>query len=204
MTTFYDLSHLEVSNEYLTIRRYREGDFIELNAIFKQEFFIWFFSAYKNCQDFVKEKMSEFERGNLVMLVIIDNASGKVIGTSSVYDISLRHKRIELGSSWLADEYQGSAYNAIAKKLIIETLIEKLGFNRVQLKCDALNEKSRHSMLKLGFVYEGTLHRHAVTFSGRVRDSLVFAITDITWDNIKNVMQKRILQKLQYLKNKDI
>ncbi len=201
MANFYDLTHLEVVNEYVTIRRYRESDFGGLNAIFKQEFFMWFFTAYKNCQEFVKEKIDEFEHGDLVMLVIIDNLTGKIIGTSSLYDISFRHKRLEIGSSWLDSNYQGTAYNAIAKKLLITTLIEKLGFNRVQLKCDALNEKSRHAMLKLGFVYEGTLHRHAVTFSGRVRDSLVFAITDITWNNIQTVMTQRISQKLQYSAN---
>ena len=40
-------------------------------------------------------------------------------------------------------------------------------------------------MLKLGFVYEGTLRRHAITYSGRVRDSLVFAVTDIDWQHVR-------------------
>lgn len=195
MATFYDLSHFEANNELISIRRYREGDYADLEAVFEQEFFIWFFTAYKTCRDFICEKMNEFERGNLIMLVIIDNKTNKVIGTSSLYDISLHHKRLEIGSSWLARNYQGSQYNALAKKLIISTLIEKLGFNRVQLKCDALNEKSKHAMLKLGFVYEGTLHRHAVTFSGRVRDSLVFAITDLDWSQILPVMNRRITEK---------
>ena len=99
MANFYDLTHLEVANEYVTIRRYRESDFAGLNAIFKQEFFMWFFTAYKNCQEFVKEKIDEFEHGDLVMLVIIDNLTGNIIGTSSLYDISFRHKRVEIGSS---------------------------------------------------------------------------------------------------------
>lgn len=195
MVKFYDLANLEIKHELVTIRRYREHDFAGLEAIFRQEFFTWFFTAYKNCREFVLEKMAEFEKGNLVMLVIIDNKTKQIIGTSSVYEISIRHKRLELGSSWLAEEYQGTFFNALVKYLLIDALIVRLGFNRLQWKTDALNEKSRNAMLKLGLVYEGTLHRHAITYSGRVRDSLVFAVTDHDWQKIQLIIAARIQKK---------
>lgn len=195
MVKFYDLANLEIKHELFTIRRYREHDFAGLEAIFHQEFFTWFFTAYKNCREFVLEKMAEFEKGNLVMLVIIDNKTKQIIGTSSLYEISIRHKRLELGSSWLAEEYQGTFFNALVKYLLIDALIVRLGFNRLQWKTDALNEKSRNAMLKLGFVYEGTLHRHAITYSGRVRDSLVFAVTDNDWLKIQLIIAARIHKK---------
>lgn len=196
MVKFYDLANLEIQHELVTIRRYREHDFAGLDAIFQQDFFTWFFTAYQNCQEFVLEKMAEFEKGNLVMLVVIDNKTKRIIGTSSLYDISLRHKRLELGSSWLAKEYQGTYFNALIKYLLINELIAKLGFNRLQWKTDSLNEKSRNAMLKLGFVYEGTLHRHAITYSGRVRDSLIFAVTDETWVSIRQIILARIKKKV--------
>ncbi|TXJ01324.1 MAG: N-acetyltransferase [Neisseriales bacterium] len=195
MAKFYDLSSLEIKHELITIRRYRESDFASLEAIFEQEFFTWFFSAYQNCLEFVQEKMADYERGNLVMLVIIDNQTQHIIGTSSLYDISFRHKRIEMGSSWLARAYQGTQYNALAKFLLINYLLNTLEFNRIQWKTDALNVKSKTAMLKLGFVYEGTLRRHAITYSGRVRDSLVFAVTDIDWQHVSVIMQERIKKK---------
>ena len=68
-----------------------------LRAIFEQEFYL-VFSAYQNCREFVQEKMAEYER-KFVMLVIIDNQTQHIIGTSSLYDISFRHKRLEMGSS---------------------------------------------------------------------------------------------------------
>ena len=50
-------------------------------------------------------------------------------------------------------------------------------------------------MLKLGLIYEGTLRRHAITASGRIRDSLVFALTDLDWESVKSLIQARIADK---------
>lgn len=192
---FHDLANLEIVNPLITIRSYKEEDFANLDAIFDPEFFKWFFTNYSTCKEFVSEKMAEHAKDNLVMYVIIDNSTNKIIGTSSLYEISFRHKRIEMGSSWLAKKYHGTQYNALAKYLMIDTLINKLGFNRIQWKTDALNEKSKAAMTKLGFIFEGTLHRHAITYSGRVRDSLVFAVTDQTWSEISQVINKRVEDK---------
>lgn len=192
---FQVLADLKISNDLVTIRRYHDDDFEQLNAIFSQEFFAWFFTNYSDCRQFVAEKMVDYGKNNLVMYVIIDNKTQQVIGTSSLYEISFRHKRLEMGSSWLAKSYHGSQYNASAKFLLIDTLINQLGFNRIQWKTDALNEKSKAAMTKLGFKFEGTLYRHAVTYTGRVRDSLVFAVTDVTWPEIKQIILQRIQHK---------
>lgn len=189
------LQNIEVKHQLVTIRNYRDGDLAGLSAIFNPEFFTWFFTAYATCKEFVNEKFAEVDKGNLAFLVIIDNQTGQIIGTSSLYEISLRHKRLEMGSSWLAKEYQGSGYNSLNKYLLIRYLIEDLGFNRIQWKTDALNEKSKQAMLKLGFVYEGTLRRHAVTYSGRVRDSLVFAVTDQDWPTVSGLIRERLNAK---------
>ncbi len=193
---FKDLEDINISNEYITIRRYQDSDFTELNACFDPEFFTWFFVNYANCQEFVAEKLAEYAKKNLVMLVIIDNSTNKVIGTSCLYEISLRHRRLEMGSSWLAKSYQGSAINSMAKYLLIDYLLTKLKFHRIQWKTDALNEKSKMAMAKLGFVPEGTLRRHAITYNGRVRDSLVFAVTDQDWPQVSKIILSRVNQKL--------
>lgn len=197
MLKFNDLANFEIVHPELTIRRYQDSDFAGLAAIFEREFFRWFFTNYADCAEFVAEKMAEFEKGNLVMLVIVENSTQQIIGTSSLYEISLRHKRLELGSSWLARQHQGKHYNALIKLLLIDYLIMSLGFNRLQWKTDALNEKSKQAMLKLGFIYEGTLRRHAITASGRIRDSLVFALTDLDWECVKLVIEARIADKIK-------
>lgn len=195
MITFENLQNIHIQHELVTIRNYRDSDLDGLRAIFNPEFFTWFFTQYASCDDFIAEKLVEVAKKNLALLVIVDNKTERIIGTSSLYEISFRHKRLEMGSSWLAKEYQGSGFNPLNKYLLIDYLINKLGFNRIQWKTDALNEKSKQAMLKLGFIHEGTLRRHAITQSGRVRDSLVFAVTDEDWGKISSIMSERIQLK---------
>lgn len=195
MNEFENLANILINNDEITIRRYEDSDFEQLNNIFDKSFFTWFFTNYDSCQEFVNEKINDYQKKSTIMLVIIDNKTGNVIGTSSLYEVSFRHKRLEMGSSWLAKEYHGSHYNALAKLLLIDKLINEYNFNRIQWKTDALNEKSKNAMSKLGFHFEGTLYRHAITYTGRIRDSLVFAVTDQSWSEIKEVMKARVISK---------
>ena len=190
-----DLQNIIINHELVTIRHYQTEDFLQLEKIFETEFFEWFFTNYATCQEFVTEKLAACSKGELVFLVMVDNITKKIIGTSSLSEISYRHKRLEMGSSWLARKYQGTYYNALNKYLLIDYLLNKLQFLRIQWKTDALNKKSQVAMGKLGFIYEGTLRRHAITTSGRVRDSQVFAVTDLDWPEVSQIIIKRLIDK---------
>lgn len=111
MITFENLQNIHIQHELVTIRNYRDSDLDGLRAIFNPEFFTWFFTQYASCDDFIAEKLAEVAKENLALLVIVDNKTERIIGTSSLYEISFRHKRLEMGSSWLAKEYQGSGFN---------------------------------------------------------------------------------------------
>jgi RimJ/RimL family protein N-acetyltransferase len=52
------------------------------------------------------------------------------------------------------------------------------GCLRVELKTDALNQRSRDAILRIGAKEEGTFRRHVITWTGRVRDSVYFSILD--------------------------
>ena len=56
----------------------------------------------------------------------------------------------------------------------------------MELKTDALNEKSRNAILRIGAKEEGTLRRHLVTWTGRVRDTVYFSILDSEWPQVKH------------------
>ena len=63
---------------------------------------------------------------------------------------------------------------------------------RVELKTDALNEKSRNAILRIGAKEEGTLRRHLVTHTGRVRDTVYFSILDSEWPEVKTRLEGRL------------
>ena len=69
---------------------------------------------------------------------------------------------------------------------------EEWGCIRVELKTDALNQKSRAAILRIGAREEGTLRRHLITWTGRVRDTVYFSILDNEWPEVKDRLKERL------------
>ena len=63
---------------------------------------------------------------------------------------------------------------------------------RVELKTDALNERSRRAILRLGAKEEGTLRKHMVSWNGRQRDSVYFSILDSEWPQVKAGLESKL------------
>jgi N-acetyltransferase len=66
---------------------------------------------------------------------------------------------------------------------------------RVELKTDALNQRSRNAILRLGAKEEGTLRKHLITWTGRVRDSVYFSILDTEWPEVKAWLEQKLLSQ---------
>jgi RimJ/RimL family protein N-acetyltransferase len=100
-------------------------------------------------------------------------------------NIDHANRRAEIGSTWIAPAWQRTVINTEAKYLMLRHAFEKWKYNRVELKTDALNQKSRAAILRIGAKEEGTLRKHMVTWSGRIRDSVYFSILDTEWAEVK-------------------
>jgi RimJ/RimL family protein N-acetyltransferase len=82
---------------------------------------------------------------------------------------------------------------------MLKYLFEEQDFLRVQLHTDARNLRSQEAIRRLGAVYEGVLRRHMVAKDGFVRDTVVFAITDLDWPSVKPQLEARLEAKLAAL-----
>ena len=92
------------------------------------------------------------ERSNRVSLPFaqIEKATGRVIGSTRYGNIDRTNHRVEIGWTWVARAWQRSAINTEAKYLLLRHAFETLGCNRVELKTDSLNERSRAAILRIG------------------------------------------------------
>jgi RimJ/RimL family protein N-acetyltransferase len=117
--------------------------------------------------------------------VIVDQASNRIIGSTRYGNIDTTHRRLEIGWTWLTPGFQRGLANTEAKRLLLTHAFETLGVNRVELKTDALNEKSRKAIARIGATQEGIFRKHLITASGRVRDTVYFSIIDSEWPAIK-------------------
>jgi N-acetyltransferase len=140
----------------------------------------------------VAKALQEQERGESVVFTTVEIASGRVIGSTRFMNIDRNNRRVEIGSTWIAPAWQRTAVNTEAKYLMLRHAFEVWGCFRVELKTDALNEKSRNAILRVGAKEEGTLRRHVVTWTGRVRDSVYFSILDSEWPEVKARLEEKL------------
>ena len=107
-------------------------------------------------------------------------------------NIDVPNRKAEIGSTWIAPAWQRTACNTEAKFLMLQHAFEVCHCIRVELKTDALNQKSRNAILRIGAKEEGTLRQHLITSTGRVRDSVYFSILESEWPEVKHCLQARM------------
>ena len=119
-------------------------------------------------------------------------SDGRIVGSTRYLNIELAHKRVEIGHTWYARDAWGGAVNPSCKFLLFQFGFEDLKLNRVELKCDARNARSRAAIAKLGAREEGTLRRHMVMFDGYVRDTVYFSVLAEEWPAVRAGLEKRL------------
>jgi N-acetyltransferase len=177
------------------IRREHAEIFWEIAKGALDDIFQWIPYRMQTREDFrrlVEKVFDEQERGESVAFAIVERSSGRVIGSTRFMNIDSVNRRVEIGSSWIAPAWQRTAVNTEAKYLMLLQASEVWKCVRVELKTDALNEKSRQAILRIGAKEEGTLRRHVITWTGRIRDSVYFSILDAEWPAVRSRLEEKL------------
>ncbi|MFZ0300887.1 MAG: GNAT family protein [Candidatus Sulfotelmatobacter sp.] len=178
------------------IRREHAEVFWEISKDALDDIFQWIPYRVKTREDFqrlVEKIFEEQERGESVAFATVDRRSGQVIGSTRFMNIDRANRRVEIGSTWIIPAWQRTAVNTEAKYLMLRHAFEVWNCFRVELKTDALNQRSRNAILRIGAKEEGTLRRHVVTWTGRVRDSVYFSILDSEWPSVKTTLEQKLM-----------
>jgi N-acetyltransferase len=141
---------------------------------------------------YVKNALDAQAAGTALPFVTIERPTGRVVGSTRYMNIDLPNRRVEIGATWIAKPWQRTAINTEAKYLMLRHAFETLGCIRVELKTDALNEKSRNAILRIGAKEEGTLRQHVVTWTGRLRDTVYYSILDSEWPQVKAALEAKL------------
>ena len=181
------------------LRREHAELFWEISRDDLESIFRWIPYSMKTLDDFqtlIDKAFQEQARGESVVFATIERSSGRAIGSTRFMNIDRANRRVEIGSTWIAPPWQRTAVNTEAKYLMLRHAFEIWKCFRVELKTDALNEKSRNAILRIGAKEEGTLRRHVITWTGRVRDSVYFSILDSEWPKVKAKLESRLIPKI--------
>jgi RimJ/RimL family protein N-acetyltransferase len=102
------------------------------------------------------------------------------------------HRSVEIGWTWLASSAWGTGANVEAKLLQLTHAFDTWGCRRVELKTDALNDRSRGAIQALGARFEGIHEKHMLVREGENRDTACYAILDDDWPSVRSRLEARL------------
>jgi RimJ/RimL family protein N-acetyltransferase len=133
----------------------------------------------------------ETERGERIGYAIRRLSDNRVVGTSSYLNIRKLHRGLEVGSTFLHPDVRSGPVNPESKRLMLGHAFDA-GAIRVEFMVDVRNSRSQAAVEKLGADKDGVLRNHKITWTGHVRDTAVFSITDADWPGVKQRLDFRL------------
>jgi len=153
---------------------------------------VWSIMVTKGCGDgFEGWWTSAIARGGEPRYAVRRLTDGAVVGTSGYHDVRPEHRGVAIGHTFYRPDARSGPVNPEAKLLLLGHAFAA-GALRVEFHTDAINARSRAALRKLGAVEEGVLRRHKITWTGRVRDTAMFAITDADWPAVRERLEARL------------
>jgi RimJ/RimL family protein N-acetyltransferase len=129
--------------------------------------------------------------GTRIAYAVRRRSDGAVVGTTSLYEINPAHRRCEIGSTFYQPQARGGAINPACKRLLLSHAFDA-GAVRVEIITDAVNAQSQAAIAKLGAKAEGVLRKHKTTWTGRPRDTAMFAVIDDDWPAVRDGLDRRL------------
>ena len=147
---------------------------------------------------YVQSALLAREQRQAVPFATINAITGEVVGSTRFGNLeywiwAAQRPEIpdaaEIGWTWLAPDAQRSAINTNAKLLMLEYAFEVWQVQRMTLKTDARNDRSRNAILRIGASFEGVLRSHMPATDGGIRDTAMYSILVSEWVGIKQHLQ---------------
>lgn len=140
------------------------------------------------------KRLEETKGGEKMTYSVLLNETSEIIGSSSYGHIDWAEKGIEIGWTWLGADYIGSGINKHMKFLMLQHAFEMMEIERLELRTDVTNLRSRKAMEKIGAQHDGTLRNHRSTQGNRRRDTVIYSILKSEWPEIKSSIFKELVK----------
>lgn len=145
--------------------------------------------------EYVELALGDAAAGVALPFATVHRASGRIVGSTRFANYAAPHGRVEIGWTWIGHDWQGTAVNVEAKRLMLAHAFDTLGLERVELKTSAVNARSRAAILALGATEEGTLRHHMRNPDDSWRDSVYYSILRAEWPAVRLRLDARLLAR---------
>jgi RimJ/RimL family protein N-acetyltransferase len=144
---------------------------------------------------YVAAALKGWQDGHMLPFVVVDVASGRVIGSSRYHDIVPAVERLEIGYTWYGKSWQRTHVNTTAKLLLMQHAFETLGAQLVGWRTDNYNHASQRAIERLGARKDGVLRHHALRRDGTVRDTVMYSLAAGEWAEVKAHLQYQLARE---------
>jgi RimJ/RimL family protein N-acetyltransferase len=122
----------------------------------------------------VREARARFIlRDDLRFQLYLRSEPGSLVGSSGLHRIDWDAGRFEIGY-WARTRFAGQGFMTEAVRGITRFAFSELDANRLEIWCDARNERSAAVARRVGFVHEGTFIDHTRANDGSMATGLCF------------------------------
>ena len=134
---------------------------------------------------YIEAALKMREDGNRFAFAVVEDATGKVLGSTSYHDIVPAVKRVEIGYTWYCQSVQRTHVNTTAKLLMMGHAFDTLGCHVVGWRTDNYNFASQRAIERLGAKKDGVLRGHALRRDGTIRDTVMYSMRAGEWPEAK-------------------
>lgn len=149
------------------------------------------FESRERFHRWMQEALDASAAGVEVAWAVIDRATGAPIGSSRYLALRPEHS-LEIGWTWLGRPWWRSGANVEAKLLLLGYAFDQLGTERVELKTDARNVRSRRAMEAIPAQFEGVHRRHMPLPDGGWRDTAWYSVIAPEWPGVRDHLRRRL------------
>ena len=157
---------------------------------------IWYTSvpSAQNITQYINHALAEQDSGKAAPFVVVDKATGNIVGSTRYCSVDAPNRRVEIGYTWYAKSTQRTGVNTECKFLLLRHAFETLDAIAVEFKTNFFNFPSRNAILRLGARQDGIIRNHRIDKMGNIRDTVLFSILNSEWPVVKTSLEFKMKQ----------
>jgi len=135
----------------------------------------------ESLQHYVELALSQKENGTSIPFIIFDKRKKQYAGSSRYMNINSKNRVLEIGSTWIGREFQGTGLNSQMKFLMLNYAFNEMDYEKVEFRIDERNIASRKAVEKLGCTLEGVLRQNVYLLDGFKRNTCCYGLLREEW-----------------------
>ncbi len=130
---------------------------------------------------YVQNAVDCYYQKTAIPFIIYDKQNKIYAGCTRFMNINWNYKVLEIGSTWIGNEFQGTGLNLHIKYLMLAYAFEVMNFEKVEFRIDERNIRSRKAVEKIGASLEGILRKNVYLLDGFKRNTCCYGILREEW-----------------------